>query len=328
MEEGQDDSRSVARRRLGWKAVLFRTFSLRYRRIVGELCVATVELGSLAQGRTTQPAWARDVSVLVEEAWRHVREADFDAAWRVLHAARRRSYHGLDAQARANEASTLRAELAKIAPWRRAAGQRLLDSDPGGAPATLAAVALLRDEHYDNEHYKLRLYTTQLTWLLWLLAVATTAVVATSVFWGPSVFSGDPLEGRGAAVVIVGSGLMGACMSAVLGLGRARGTRVPTEVMEARLTLARPVVGAAAGVVAVGAVVGGYLTIVPGTTSALALLAFASGFSERLVLAFVERVGASASTADKPASDEPAADEPAAEPAPAGPRRPRPAPHT
>lgn len=99
----------------------------------------------------------------------------------------------------------------------------------------------------------------------------------------------DPSVGFVALVAVFGA--LGACLSAIQSLGHAGATaRIPEHVASSAITITRPALGAAAalGVYAIAA--SGILNIaLEGEEAHLTILAlaFAAGFSERLVLSAV-----------------------------------------
>ena len=111
--------------------------------------------------------------------------------------------------------------------------------------------------------------------------------LAAAVDWAGDL--GDPSVGFTALVAVFGA--LGACLSAIQSLGRAgAGGRIPEHVASSIITITRPALGAAAalGVYAIAA--SGLLNISLDEQEAhltILALAFAAGFSERLVLSAV-----------------------------------------
>jgi hypothetical protein len=123
--------------------------------------------------------------------------------------------------------------------------------------------------------------------LVLLICIAILLVLAAVVDWDGDL--GDPPIGFVALVAVFGA--LGACLSAIQSLGRvgAHG-RIPEHVASSIITITRPALGAAAalGVYAIAA--SGLLNIsLEGEEAHLTVLAlaFAAGFSERLVLSAV-----------------------------------------
>jgi hypothetical protein len=130
-----------------------------------------------------------------------------------------------------------------------------------------------------------------------LVCIALILGLAASIDWVGDL--DDPSVGFVALVAAFGA--LGACLSAIQSLGRTGG-RIPEHVAASLITITRPTLGAAAalGVYAVAA--SGLLNISleeEGAHLTILALAFAAGFSERLVLSAVGAATGSAGRRDE-----------------------------
>lgn len=162
----------------------------------------------------------------------------------------------------------------------------------------LAEATRFRDEDADNRYYKVALVRGQRTLLLLVLLVciAILSGLTAVVDWNGEL--GDPPVGFVALVAVFGA--LGACLSAIQSLGRAGAQgRIPEHVASSLVTITRPALGAAAALGVYAITVSGLLNISLEAEEAhltVFALAFAAGFSERLVLS---AVGAATGSTEK-----------------------------
>ncbi len=165
-----------------------------------------------------------------------------------------------------------------------------LPSDVENVRWRVTEAARHRDEDGHNRHYKVALVRGQRSLLLGILVVCIALVLtlAAVVDWDGDL--GDPPIGFVALVAVFGA--LGACLSAIQSLGRvgAHGGRIPEYVASSLVTITRPALGAAAALGVYAITVSGLLNIsLEGEEAHLTglALAFAAGFSERLVISAV-----------------------------------------
>lgn len=176
---------------------------------------------------------------------------------------------------------------------REASNERMgeLSSDELGRARTRVIEATRhRDEDADNQYYKIALLREQRSLLLLVLVACMALVVGLTAIAGWDADLTNPSAGFVSLVAVFGA--VGACLSAIRSLGEAgRKGRITEHMASYPITITRPALGAAAALGVYAAVVSGILNIaVDGDRGRLTVLAlaFAAGFSERLVLAAVE----------------------------------------
>jgi putative (di)nucleoside polyphosphate hydrolase len=246
-------------------------------------------------------AWEAAVRRQLETVRAHQRRGEIDTAWRCFNLAARRELDVASEAELLTRAKALRREgtSAKLAAaWRADLIGELLASEqieeqlPKNIEDVrwrLTEATRHRDEDADNRYYKVALVRGQRSLLLLVLLVCIAIVLglAAAVDWDGDL--GDPPVGFVALVAVFGA--LGACLSAIQSLGRAAAHgRIPEHVASSLVTITRPALGAAAalGVYAIAA--SGLLNIsLEGNEAHLTVLAlaFAAGFSERLVLSAV-----------------------------------------
>jgi hypothetical protein len=245
--------------------------------------------------------WEEILHAQLETVREHHRRGEIDAAWRCFTAVARRDLEKASAAELTTRAGALRREAASgklSSTWRSETIIDLLETDEieGKLPESIDDVrwrlneaTRLRDEDADNRYYKVALVRGQRSLLLLILVgcIAIILGLAAAVDWAGDLH--DPSVGFVALVAVFGG--LGACLSAIQSLGRAgAGGRIPEHVASSLITITRPTLGAAAalGVYAIAA--SGLLNISLEEQEAhltILALAFAAGFSERLVLSAV-----------------------------------------
>lgn len=262
-------------------------------------------------GRASPPAWAVGAEKLLDEAEKAVREHNPERGWRHFLAAQRLELHGLreiGPEAFRGRALTLRAEaLQKLSSWRRKRVEELFSSLPPhnklptgrvSAAEFVAALeaALILHEHFGNEALKQRSARSQTRVLVGLALAAV-------LFWlhlvGPKVLvtplTADeqlPWDDAPLLVSVLLFGLMGAAFSALISLtGQAQAQTIPEQVFTYRITMARQAVGVLSALIVYILLASEFLKVgkLTVTPPLVLLAAFASGFSERLVVRALER---------------------------------------
>lgn len=245
--------------------------------------------------------WAKAIKSRLETVREHHRKGEIETAWRCFTSTARLELQHAGETELVTRAQALRQEAGAdklSSAWRSKTIQDLLDAKkiehqlPGKIDDVrwrLSEATRIRDEDADNRYYKVALVRGQRTLLLLVLIVCILVLLglAAAVDWNGDL--ADPSVGFIALVAVFGA--LGACLSAIQSLGHASATaRIPEHVASSAITITRPALGAAAalGVYAIAA--SGILNIaLEGEEAHLTILAlaFAAGFSERLVLSAV-----------------------------------------
>lgn len=273
------------------KAVANLVQSRRKRRLYAALRAYSVELNHGAHVNEPSPReWfsaARELLACAEAA---VHEGDIDTGWKCFMAAQRMELLGLtDDKEKEAAAQVIHAEAEKLTSWRKQAVQKLVKPTKRPIIENLYQAALIRDEHYSNQAYKDGLRRSYAFILACILSVVILAVI-----W---MAYQDRLPGTTDAdtlTVVAIFGLFGAATSAVLRApGAADPSRIPELTSTIRVTLLRLLVGAASAILIYFVVKSNmYSAIITTRPDVLAILvlAFVSGFTERLVMRVVEHV--------------------------------------
>ncbi len=240
--------------------------------------------------------WIKAAHSLLDGAEHQQKHGLYDGAWEHLHEARQQEVYGYDAAELHAAARILQAETGvKLDGWRRAATDchltEILGCEAPGDPQRVKLIEAMkvRDEHYDNQYFKLRLVQKQVALLLWLLLILLSLFGALFAAQYVDLTSTDtataPVKMLGGVLI----GAIGACFSGLLSLvSTSPGGTIPERIASTTITFARPAIGAVSGFVAILLLTAGLLGKLPATT--ILAVAFAFGFSERLAIGAIEKV--------------------------------------
>ena len=284
----------------------------RYERLQGELQKARVEIGrrvdpeavgdheiessrDLISGRS----WKDSALALLGAARLALDHGKIDQGWKFLHAARRMEIFGMEDAELADYVKVLRAESSKLKPWRQTAIDNLLGK-PDGVPVrdrrSLALASAVRDEHYDNQGYKDQLVGTQ---FLFLGAITAVVMAALLGMWYKNALAFGEGSLAPTFTTIVGVmlfGKLGATFSAITRASDASASvRIPEITSANRVTYLRILLGGVSAIVVYLALKSELVSVFTfhGMLKALTpftiyVLAFASGFTDRLVMRAIE----------------------------------------
>ena len=269
-----------------------------HRRLAGNLQAYSVELDRLTSlskpGAQMDSTWATAARALIDNAEADLEEGRVDESWKCFDAARRMEHFGLEDEALIARAQALREEAGKLNPWRKKAVETVLsDLDKAGTEAKRGRVyhaAWLRDEHLHNTYFKIHLLRHQLKILLWILGLALVSAVL--VLSTSGALDSKPTGDNWRTLLAIGLfGVLGASFSAILSLvGTSTQSRIPEQVVNSTVTAMRPLLGAAAALAIYVFLKSGFISLEVTTWAGILAIAFASGFSERLVIRAVEAV--------------------------------------
>jgi hypothetical protein len=245
------------------------------------------------------PADAQQISELLEEASKCLGRKDVDGSWHFLNEARRNGVAARPQEELADLVSMLEVEAVKLSPWRRRTVETLLRLQRGESIRSSAVrdAMACRDEYYENRYHRIAMTQQQLR------IIVTTAVSALLVIILISA-SIDSIDALGTwdwrmLLLVLAFGVIGASFSAARNItADSTRTTIPELMLSNSITLARTVLGASPAL-AVYAFLHARLvdlgTLSPEKAFAIA---FAAGFSERLIVRVTETI-AGGSSKDK-----------------------------
>lgn len=232
---------------------------------------------------------------------------DINGGWKCFNEACRRELFLLDNGGFTAKILALRNEAAqKLDNWRRTSVEEILDraeseQDEAASRTLLASAMEVRDAHNDNLYFRKDLVRNHMIVLAICLAVLLAAFVAIFVIGqeggAASEAAGTARDGATAHApripwqLLVSCALLGgigACLSALMSISSKE--TIPDQFTSIFVTGARPLIGAASGMVAVFFLKTELFNLGNGT-SAVWVLAFALGFSERLIMGTMEMIG-------------------------------------
>ena len=291
----------------------------RYRRFEqtrGAFEVRLHQAGSAAATGETQDAEDRDVqraptapwkleaSALLKEVDARLKGHDLDGAWHNLHEAMRKEIPTLRGQELANREQILRCEVEKVqSRWRKMAIDKLTtgENDEGKRAQRLEAAQALLDDYYQNQYLKNSLLLGHMRNLFFISLIALATLLALLASNGPNPENWPEWDWKTLLAVLL-FGVLGASFSATRKVkGDSGGSKIPEMAAGFSITIARTALGATPALAAYAFLKSGILTVGGGNTTSMPValgIAFAAGFSERLVLRVLESLDGK--TEDKP----------------------------
>lgn len=300
--------RTVKRRWLN----LFRPVSLQ--RLGNTIQIFQPELEALVEEQQTKRddkfdlGWCNRSKQLLEAAKKALTDFDPELGWRCLKAADRFRLYGLETEdlkmeARfiLNEASDQEKGLTK---WRGKSIQELL-ADPAGKlkeqlnPSDVARAKRILDEHQDNVYHKLIILKSRLR----LLTVISWIAIGAWVAWPPlspvvkpvTAASNLPEEMTPVSTqrlwfAVILSGVLGAAFSGFSSsiASDQKKNRIPDELSTSTVTFARFSLAMVSAIVISIFLLSGVLNLPKPSLELLLVVAFASGFSDRLLLRAID----------------------------------------
>jgi 8-oxo-dGTP diphosphatase len=263
----------------------------KFHRLAGSVMSYRVEIANRCDSSQNPLEKANELLRKAEAASQY---GDLDEGWKCFHAAQRMEIFCLNAEELKSKAQTIVNEAEKLSSWRKGAVEGLLGTAASlKEPLTRDQVyqaALVRDEHYNNTAYKDALLRNHMG-ILVALASALIALVAVGLV-AETMFGYNLIPIVGVALF----GLLGGTYSAVLKVPpSAVSSRIPELSHSLRLTLLRVLVGAASAILLFEFLqsdfLGSLFEVGMRHKETYYVIAFVSGFSERLVLKAVSVVG-------------------------------------
>jgi 8-oxo-dGTP pyrophosphatase MutT (NUDIX family) len=243
--------------------------------------------------------WVSTARSLLVEAGKALKEGNDELGWKCFLAAQRVELSGLSEDALHVRAhSILNESNRKLGRWRKKSVVDLLAQKPAPGAETVEPkakvtveeayeAALILHEHYSNVQHRLRFHKRLLG------ALALIALIALAV-WVGVVLRGFRFDVGDAKLLpsVMLFGIMGASFSGILSLSKGVSeARIPEQLANTWITLARQVVGVVSALVAYSFLSSGLLKIggiAFDNPHLILAVSFAAGFSERLVVRAAE----------------------------------------
>jgi putative (di)nucleoside polyphosphate hydrolase len=310
------ERRTEARRAASWGRWTRRPSRTAVERLDSALASYSRELEFKLGHADGEGSWIWPVRAALEDARSAQRDGRIEEAWTSLKTAARLDVFGAERPELLARAETLRNEAAvKLDDWRGRSVAALLElnrpldclgsTDPAAAKASpesggdddyeiswrVYQATFLRDGAADNTYYKAALVREQRTLLLAALATVILVVLGLAAT-GWLRFDEDPATpSAGLLAGVALFGMLGACLSAIRSMASIPEGRIPEHTLASKLTVARPFIGAAAALGVFAILEAGFLKLDTGDAATVALaVAFASGFSDRLVMGIIGSV--------------------------------------
>ena len=244
-------------------------------------------------------SWYPKSKQLLEAAKLAHQRRDAESGWRFLKAADRFRLYGLDAEALTTEGRAILTEATdkekSASNWRRVSITQLLSDENGNLktslrPSEVARAKRILDEQQDNVYHKLNILKQRLQ----LLTAIGLLAVGIWIAWPPlspavsetgQIVMGT-VPARRLWLAIILSGILGALVSGFsTSMTRDQSTaRIPAEILTTTVTLARISLAMLTALAISIFLLSGLLNIPGPSLGVLLAVAFASGFSDRLLM--------------------------------------------
>ena len=235
--------------------------------------------------------WVNPVIGLMNLSAHASNEGRLDTGWRYLHAADQLGVYGLDMASLRARLESLRqeAQADKFGAWRIKAilslvgkAEQVLGRSSAcrldEARAQTAEAVFLRNEASNNTYYRV----ATVRWQLLLLYFAGGVALGLLPWVNP--FSGMEISSWRMPASVALFGALGAACSAILSVAQTQTTqRIPEKLLNSWVTVLRPILGAMVALAAFALLQAEIITLGEVTSFKVLAVAFAAGFSDRLV---------------------------------------------
>jgi len=272
-----------------------------------ETTLQILEAESEESGRN----WEERSRELRDIAWQSLEEGKSEKGWRCLKAADRLRLYSVGEEERLAEAKSILAEVndesKQISKWRREYIRELLTDSDGSFKSEVNAEELVRvkrtlDEHHDNVYHKALILKSRLRLLtliglmaivMWIIRPPLSPVVRSLAFTeADSPAPSSLLSTRWLWFAVILSGILGAVFSGFSSSMSSdqKNTRIPAELSTSTVTFARVALSMVSAVVVSIFLLSGVINLSKLSLELLLVVAFVSGFSDRLLLRAIESI--------------------------------------
>ena len=252
--------------------------------------------------------WDQRAKQLLRAARQAVNVGDAELGWRYLKAAERFMLYGLNSDQLLMEAKPLLAEAndegKELSKWRKTSIQELLCGEDGELKTSPVATDVVRakriiDEHHDNVYQKIAILRNRLllltiasfvTLVTWLISPPFSPYPSALVTATADSGAGNWLSPRLAWFGVILSGVLGALFSGFsssISSDRNKAP-IPSELSSSTVTFARLSMAVVASLAASILLASGVLNLPTPSYELMLAVAFAAGFSDRLLLRGLE----------------------------------------
>lgn len=305
---------TVPPRRRIWAYRVLSSFPHEKRRLRSAIQSMATDLSIPPSGEREELGVLRgELQQILRDAQRALDEYEVDTGWSLVHQVARRELRFADRHELRDATERVHSEVRqKLRGWRRQCAERacrealtLLRSDSvseeqlAAARMRLVSAMRIRDEHFANMYAGMRLARYKALSLMFAVAgllvlmLVVAATLPEQLAWlavepprRDVRLAAHPFSHLGQAMLF---GMIGALFSASTTRAPADARPLPQQMDDWTLLLARPVLGAVGALVVVTVVQAGSLGLRVENAAGLALLCFASGFSERFAVRFLDR---------------------------------------
>ncbi len=225
-------------------------------------------------------------------------QQDYEGSWKCLADVSRLEFFLMDkGELGAQRVIIEEQGKAKLNGWRADAFRRVMKKfDDTETPELLGQALGLISDSQETKFFSISLMQRQANLVSLLLIVLSAAFLLVAVRFSnlqKPLSDGIPSASGGYWTPLIGSfllGAIGACVSALISFSQRQVMRIPDRLMDFIITLVRPVIGGASALISTFLLLSGVIHIAQPTLAFLFVVAFAFGFSERLVINTIDRL--------------------------------------
>ncbi len=274
----------------------------RYSRLAGSLQAYYEEINNricISKSNVeTEYYWVKAVYALLEKVNLALLKNKLDEGWKYFHAAKRMEIFGYNDDEIKCMAAALQQETEKkLSKWRQKAVFKIIGNPESKSNSNtlnrenIYLATFIRDEHYDNTYHKISLRRANLLRLFFILILGMITIPILAYFG----FFPENIGNYKTIISIEFFGILGASLSVAITLTKSSiDLKIPEQVIGSFVTWMRPVIGAIAAV-AVNVflhtgIAGKVFSMDLLTDSGVLIIAFVTGFSERVIMRVVKTV--------------------------------------
>jgi hypothetical protein len=268
---------------------------LKYRRLAGVIQTFKTELEfRYKEDEIKSQKWYQLAAQSLAEAEINLNRGDIDNGWKSFNAAMRAEIYILNKDQLRIRAEILKYESEKLFSWRKKSIESLLENfEPERTDASekVFQAALIRDEYFNNQVYKAGLIKNHMFILFWAAVIDIFLI-----FMNWFIYSYSGIKNLHLVIFCILFGMLGSIFSSALKLkGASMSSRIPEFINDFKITFLRIIIGGLSAILFYLIFYSSFFSLIFNLGNhtnhyTLLVLAFLSGFSERLVLKAAEAV--------------------------------------
>jgi hypothetical protein len=259
-------------------------------RLLGDLRRVATRLSAYPQTRAFDSHYTA-MNVILAKALMAFYQKDYDGSWKCLDDALRRELFIMSKDDLASQCKIIKEQgLKKLDGWRLDAFREIMKlNSEKPSPELLSQASSLISDSQETRFYSIQLIQRQVNVIVTTLVVCSVLFLLNMAALGALNINITDFKAKH----LTGSfllGAIGACVSTLIGLSGPQKLRIPDRLMNSVIAFARPFVGGGSALISSFFLLSGVIASERISLSLIYVVAFAFGFSERLVISTVSRL--------------------------------------